>query len=94
MSISELSRIEARRAQLIAQSAAQRAALTRGIAPWRPRLAMADRGIAAVHYVRRYPAMLALAGLLVAALRPHRAAGCVQRGLLFWQVGRSLMRQK
>ncbi len=86
----EIKRIKARRELLLAQAALQRATLAAEIAPWRPRLALADRGIAVARYVRRYPALLAAAGLLVAVLRPHRAAGWVQRGVLAWQIGRSL----
>jgi hypothetical protein len=92
--MSELSELMARRRLLQAQSALQRATLAQGIAPWRPRLALVDRGIAAGRYLRRYPAALAAAGLLVAALRPRRAAGWLERGWLLWQVGRGLWRQK
>lgn len=88
--MSELNEVIARRKLLVAQSALQRATLVRGVAPWQPRLALLDRGLAAVRYVRRYPAALAAAGLLVAALRPHRAAGWLQRGWLLWQIGSRL----
>jgi hypothetical protein len=86
----ELDAVIARRKLLVAQSALQRATLVQGVAPWRPRLALLDRGMAAVRYVRRYPVALAAAGLLVAALRPHRAAGWLQRGWLLWQIGSRL----
>lgn len=86
----ELRRIAARRAQLVAQAAAQREWIALQLAPWRPRLTLADRVIAAVRYARRYPAVLAAAGLLVAGLKLHRAAGWVQRGWLLWRVGRGL----
>lgn len=92
--MSELSRIIARRKLLVAQSALQRAMLAQEIAPWQPRLVLVDRGIAAVRYLQRYPAALAAAGLLVAALRPHRAAGWLQYGWMGWQIGRSLWRQR
>jgi hypothetical protein len=92
--MNELGAVIARRKLLVAQSALQRATLAQGIAPWRPRLALVDRGIAAGRYLRRYPATLAAAGLLVAALRPHRAAGWLQRGWLLWQVGRGLWNRR
>ena len=88
--MSELHELAARREQLVARAAAQRAVLVQCIAPWPPRLAWVDRGIAAVRYVRRYPVALAALGLLVAALRPHRAAGWLQRGFVLWQVGSTL----
>jgi hypothetical protein len=88
--MSELNEVIARRKLLVAQSALQRATLAQEIASWQPRLVLVDRGIAAVRYLRRYPAALAAAGLLVAALRPHRAAGWLEYGWLGWQIGRSL----
>jgi len=90
--MSELSHIITRRKLLLAQSALQRATLVQEIAPWQPRLALLDRGIAALRYVRRYPGALAAAGLLVAALRPHRSAAWLERGWVLWQVGRGLWR--
>lgn len=92
--MSELSEIIARRKLLVAQSALQRATLTQCIAPWQPRLALLDRGISALRYVRRYPAALAAVGLLAAALRPHRAAVWLERGWVLWQVGRGLWKSR
>ena len=88
--MSDLDEVIARRKLLVAQSALQRATLAQCVAPWRPRLVLLDRGMAVVRYVRRYPATLAAAGLLVAVLRPHRAADWLQRGWLLWQVGSRL----
>jgi len=88
--MSELNAVIARRKLLLAQSALQRATLAQEIAPWRPRLAWVDRGIVAGRYLQRYPAALAVAGLLVAALRPHRAAVLLERGWVLWQIGRGL----
>ena len=79
--MNELNELIARREKLLAQSAAQRAVLAQCIEP---------RGIASVQSLRRYPAALAGMGLLVAALRPLRAAGWLQRGFLLWQVGSTL----
>lgn len=90
----ELNELIARRKLLVAQCALQRATLAQSIAPWRPRLLWVDRGMAVGRYLQRYPAALAAAGLLVAALRPHRAAGWLERGWLLWQVGRGFWRQK
>lgn len=92
--MSELNEVIARRKLLVAQSALQRATLTQCIAPWQPRLALLDRGISAVRYVRRYPGALAAAGLLVAALRPYRAAAWLERGWVLWQVGRGLLNRR
>lgn len=92
--MSELNEVIERRKRLVARSALQRATLMQAVAPWQSRLALLDRGLAAVRYVRRYPAALAGAGLLVAALRPHRAAGWLQRGWLLWQIGSRLRKRR
>lgn len=89
--MSELNELIARRKLLVAQSALQRVTLAQDIAPWWPRLALLDRGIAVGRYLQRYPAALAAVGLLVAALRPHRAAGWLERCWVLWQVGRGLL---
>ena len=88
----KLIRLAERRSLLIAQAAAQRDALATHMTPWRSRLALADKGIAAVRYLRSHPALIVGGALLVAALRPRRAgAGTwLQRGLLAWQIGRRL----
>ena len=86
----KLIRLAERRSLLIAQAAAQRTALTTAMTPWRSRLALADKGIAAVRYVRSHPALIVGAALLVAALRPRRTGTWLQRGWLAWQIGRRL----
>jgi hypothetical protein len=86
----KLARLAERRSLLVAQAAVQRTALELNLAPWRARLALADRGIAAVRYVRSRPALILGVALLVAALRPRRAGTWLQRGLLAWQIGRRL----
>jgi hypothetical protein len=75
---------------LVAQAAAQRIALAQNMEPWRARLALADRGVAAVRYVRRHPVLLVGAALVLVALRPRHAVKWLQRGWLLWQVGRRL----
>lgn len=83
-------RLAERRSLLITQAAAQRTALAHNLAPWRARLALADRGIAAVRYVRNRPGLLLAAALVVAALRPRRLGTWLQRGWLAWQIRRRL----
>lgn len=82
----ELERIAERRRLLVSQAAAQRFVLAREMAQWKPRLALADRGIAVFRYVRRYPALIAGAGVVAALLRPCLSMIWLQRGLLAWQL--------
>jgi len=86
----KLTHLAERRRLLIAQAAAQRTALATDMTPWRSRLALADKGVAVVRYVRSHPALILGVALLVAALRPRRAGTWLQRGLLAWQIGRRL----
>jgi hypothetical protein len=85
--------LAARRQQLVALAAAQRTILAHDMAPWHARLALADRGVAALQYVRRHPALMLGAALLLAALRPRRTGTWLQRGWLVWQLGRRLRRR-
>ena len=86
----KLTQLAERRKRLVAQAELQRALLTTNLAPWRERLSLADRGIAAVRFVRSHPALILGVALLIAALRPRRAGTWLQRGLLAWQIGRRL----
>jgi hypothetical protein len=84
----KLAQLGERRRRLVAQAAAQRLALAHDVEPWRGRLALVDRGVDAVRYIRRHPALLVGAALLLVAWRPRRAVKWLQRGWLIWQVGR------
>ncbi|MBW8329748.1 MAG: YqjK-like family protein [Thiobacillus sp.] len=86
----KLTRLAERRSVLFALAAAQRTALATDMTPWRARLALADKGVAAVRYVRNRPALILGVALLLAALRPRRTGTWLQRGLLAWQIGRRL----
>jgi hypothetical protein len=84
----KLAHLAERRSQLVAQAAAQRTMLAHGMRPWRARLALADRGMAALRYIGRNPALIAGAALLFAMWQPRRFGKWLQRGLMVWQIGR------
>lgn len=86
----KLAQLAERRSLLVAQAAAQRAVLAHEVKPLRARLALVDRGLAAMRYVARRPALIVGGVLLLAALRPRRTAKWLQRGWLAWQFGRRL----
>lgn len=86
----KLTRLAERRHRLVAQAAAQRIALAHDVEPLRARLALVDRGVNAFRYIRRHPALLAGAALMLAAWRPRYVVKWLQRGWLAWQVGRRL----
>ena len=84
-----------RRSQLVAQSAAQRTALADELVPWRTRRALADQGVAALRFIRRHPAVMVGAALLVAALLRRRVASVgkwLRPGWAIWKIGRRLRR--
>lgn len=82
----DLDRLAERRRWLVSQAAAQRLVLAQEMEQWKPRLALADRGIAVFRYVRRHPALLAGAGVVALLLRPKRGGVWLQRGLIAWQL--------
>jgi len=82
----KLLRLAERRERLVAQVAAQRAALAENIEPWRMPLALADQGLSVLRYIRRHPEWIAGVVVLVAALRPGRAGKWLGRGWVTWQV--------
>lgn len=88
---STLARLAERRELLVARAAVQRTALTRNVAPWRAPLALADRGVEALRTVKRHPAWVLGAVLMVATLRPRRAGRWARYAWVGWQVGRKFL---
>jgi hypothetical protein len=86
--MSRLDALHRRRAQLVLRTAAQRDAVTRDFVVLEGPFALADRGVAAVRYLRAHP-LFVLAGVaLVVALRPRRALVWAGRGLAAWRTYR------
>lgn len=83
-------RLAERRESLIAQAAAQRSALGWNMEPLRAPLAKADRGLAALRYVRQHPVWLVGGVAALAALRRFRTGKWLTRGVLAWQMVRKL----
>ena len=78
--------IAEKRERLISRAAAQRSALSREIAPWRVPLALTDRGLVALRYIRSHPKWMLGGMVMLALLRPRIAGKWLGRGLLTWQV--------
>ena len=90
---SELTRLGERRERLVARAAAQRIALAQDAAPWRARLALADRGVEALRIIRRHPVWLLGAALVPVALRPERTAKLIRFAWVGWRIGRSVFKR-
>lgn len=82
----KLSRLAERRERLVAQAAAQRMALAQNIEPWRQPLARADRGLAALRYIKSHPAWIVGGAALLAIVRPGRAGNWLTRGWVAWKM--------
>jgi hypothetical protein len=79
-----------KQAQLINRAAQQRLALRRDIEPWRAPLALTDRSITALRYVRRHPQWVVGTVILLTIARPARALKWLERGLILWKMTRSM----
>lgn len=91
----KLIKLTERRATLVAISAQQRADVARAMEPWRKPLAVADRGLDVVHYVRsRRPVLLGSVVVAAATLwRPKSVLGWVRRGWGIWRMALSVRRR-
>lgn len=85
-----LLRIAARRERIVAQAAVQRQTLSRHVEPWRMPLAVADKAITAVQYLKRHPGGIVGITVLLVALRPRRIVTWLERGWISWQLLQSL----
>ncbi|MDR3391474.1 MAG: YqjK-like family protein [Sulfuriferula sp.] len=75
-----------RRERLIAQAAAQRAALAQNIESWRTPLAHVDRGLMALRYIKRHPVWIVGGIAVLAVVSPGRAGKWLGRGLAAWKI--------
>tara|TARA_R110002124_G_scaffold64009_2_gene175341 strand:+ start:3140 stop:3442 length:303 start_codon:yes stop_codon:yes gene_type:complete len=82
----ELALLIQKRERLLSEVAVQRVILAQNIEPWRAPLALADRGISALHYIRHNPRWLVGGVVLLIALRPAGIGTWLGRGLLAWQL--------
>jgi YqjK-like protein len=87
----KLRNLAERRETLVAEAAAQRLLMAQNVETWRKPLAIADRGLAAVSYIKSHPILTAGTSLgLFTVMRSSSASKWFQRGWLVWQVVRRL----
>jgi hypothetical protein len=87
----KLRNLAERRESLVAEAAAQRLLIAQNIETWRTPLGLADRGLAAVSYIKSHPVWTAGASMgLLTAMQSSRAGKWLQRGWIVWQVVRKL----
>jgi hypothetical protein len=80
----KLFELKQRRGKLLARIAAQRGQIAEAGAEWDAPLALADRGIAGVRYVRRHPLMVAGAMAFI-LIRRRSAAGLMWGAWRLWK---------
>jgi hypothetical protein len=86
--MNRLDELRSRRNRLVLRTAAQRDSVARDFQALERPLALADRGLAAVQYLRAHPVFV-LAGIAVlVALRPRRALVWAGRGYAAWRTYR------
>jgi hypothetical protein len=82
----KLIRLAERRERLVTRAAEQRVVLAQNIEPYRIPLALADRGMNALRYIRHHPEWIIGGVVLLAALRPGRVGKWLGRGWVTWQM--------
>lgn len=84
-----------KRAVLVAQIGAERAALVQQGAALRPAAAMIDKVSAGIRYLKTHPGVLLLPIAILAVWRPRRLLTLVMSGIGLWRIvqrGRQLLR--
>ncbi len=82
-----------RREHLVLEAAKQRAQLVQIVDTWRAPLALADKGFAAISFIKKHPVWMAGGGaILLKVLRPSRVSKWLSRGWIAWQIMRKLQR--
>jgi len=82
-----------RRAELVNRIARQREELTQAFTPLRVPFTFADKGLHALRYVAKHPAMVAGAMALAVALRPKRWLFVLENGWLAWRIAMAAKRR-
>lgn len=77
-----------RRERLVARCEEDRRALAGQVECLRAPLGWADRGVAALRYARRHPALLLAVGVALAVWRPRSAGRWLGRAWVAWQMSR------
>jgi hypothetical protein len=87
----KLLKLAQRRESLVLEAEKQRMQLVQVVDTWRAPLAMADKGLAAINYIKKHPVWMVGGGaILMKVMRPSRIGKWFSRGLVAWQIMRKL----
>lgn len=89
----ELIRLAERKASLVARIGRQRTELAQALAPWHGPLAVVDKGLLAVRFLKCHRALLAGLIIISVVLRPKFAARWFQRGWVVWKMALTIRRR-
>lgn len=82
----QLQKLAARKQLLIAQAASQRMLLAYNADSLRKPLAMADKGLSVLRYIKHHPIVVAGGGALLSIAKPSGIGKWIRRGWLAWQI--------
>ena len=84
-------KLEVRRQRLIAQAASQRMLLTKNTYAWRSPLAIADKGLSILRYIKHHPILVAGGGTtLLSIVNPNSISKWLRRSWLAWQLTKKI----
>lgn len=79
-----------RRERLVALAALQRSTFSRQLYPVKAGCAVADKGVMALRFLQKHPALVAGAAGLLLALKPRKAFSWLKRGWFVWRMTQKL----
>jgi len=89
--MNRLAELRLRRERLIARSAVQRVELARELAPWSAPIALIERGLTGIGWLRRHPVAIAIGVAVMVVIRPRRFLGGVRQGMAAWRIVQMLL---
>lgn len=95
----KLLKLAQRRERLVSETEKQRNQLAQAVDGLRAPLAMADKGLAAISYIKKHPVWMVGGGvigssILMKVLQPGRLGKWFGRGLFAWQMIRKLQNKR
>lgn len=89
--MNRLAELRLQRERLVARSAVQRIELARALAPLSGPIAIVERGLAGVLWLRRHPAAIAIGVAFMMIIRPQRLLGGVRQGMTAWRIAQTVL---
>lgn len=88
----ELIRITERKALLVSKIGRQRTELAQVFEPWHEPLAIVDKGLLAIRYLKCHPLLLVGLAMVSVVLRPKISGIWFQRGWMVWKMALAVKR--